>query len=392
MDPATNANDNGKRARTSKKTHNAHPQQPPTAVQMARLAAAVTIASLPPAIKSLASTYHQQFLQLRIDLRVLESTESRLAKEDFVPHSTRFKFDLNASARVKEHAGNEYTTLAERADLALCIFKVAAKRQIVQLVELEIKTLKLAIARLFCQAIGTLAIAMCIHHPQVEGPHQAHFLVYLVFERHHRTLLEFSELSPDTPQDFFDLFQETHPVPTGAHQHSTLELHETYAVDAAEVSFKELVDALFCRSWLAYIHAKQQTQRQLELQEYVETQLKERATQPVAMEIDQITTDSPELAEAVKAQVAQHTKSLQAQVSRLTNTLNGLKNMPSGATKSGARQQKKKDSTPRAAQQPPAARKAAVADSDTPASTTRPPRGRNNKPKKNKRRPKNSSS
>jgi hypothetical protein len=32
------------------------------------------------AIKALASKYQQQFLQLRIDLRILESTKSRLAK------------------------------------------------------------------------------------------------------------------------------------------------------------------------------------------------------------------------------------------------------------------------------------------------------------------------
>jgi hypothetical protein len=80
---------------------------------MAKMAASVTIASLPTAIKSLASKYHQQFLHLRIDLLCIqESTESRLAKEDFEPHLTRFKFDLKASTRVKEQAGNEYKTLA----------------------------------------------------------------------------------------------------------------------------------------------------------------------------------------------------------------------------------------------------------------------------------------
>jgi hypothetical protein len=143
------------------------------------MAASVTIASLPTAIKSLASKYHQQFLQLRI----LESTESRLAKEDFEPHSTCFKSDLKASTRVKEQAGNEYTTLASRANLALHVFKSAAKRQIVALVELEIKTIKTAISKLYCQAIGTLAIACCIHHPTVEGAHKAPVLEYLLGQR-----------------------------------------------------------------------------------------------------------------------------------------------------------------------------------------------------------------
>jgi hypothetical protein len=395
MDSATDANDNNKRARVGKtrtKPPLSRPHQPSTAVQMARMAASVTIASLPTAIKSLASKYHQQFLQLRIDLRILETTESRLAKDDFEPHSTRFKFDLKASTRVKEQAGNEFTTLASRADLALNIFKCAAKRQIVALVELEIKTLKTAIAKLFCQAIGTLAIASCIHHPTVEGAHKAPVLVYLVFERHHRDLLRFSELSPRSPQDFFDLFQEVHPVPQGVHQHATLDLGETYAVESAEASFKDLIDALFCRSWLTYLHAKEDILRQLELQEFVEGQLKEQATAPVAMEVDLITTDSPELAEAVKAQVAQSTKSLQAQVSRLTNKLNELKNMPSGAPKSRAQPKKKKDPTLQAVKQPPAASKAAVDVNDLPASKPRPAPGKSRKQRKKKNKPKNSSS
>jgi hypothetical protein len=114
-----------------------------------------------------------------------------------------------------------------------------------------------------------------------------------------------------------------HAVPEGAHQHSTLDLTETYAVDAAKASFKDLIDALFCRSWIAYVPScKRKNQRQFELQEFIESMLKDRATAPVAMEIDQITTDSSELTDAVKAQVTKHTKSLQSQVSQQTNQLN----------------------------------------------------------------------
>jgi hypothetical protein len=68
------------------------------------------------------------------------------------------------------------------SQLVLKIFNCAAKRQIVQLIELEIKTLKYAIAKLYCQTVGTLPIALYIHHPSVEGAHKAPLLVYLVFE------------------------------------------------------------------------------------------------------------------------------------------------------------------------------------------------------------------
>jgi hypothetical protein len=167
---------------------------------------------------------------------------------------------------------------------------------------------------------------------------------------------------------------------------------KAYAADAAEASFKDLLHAIFCRSWTTYTKAKEETLCQLELQEFDESQLKEQATAPVAMDVVLITTDSPELADAVKAQVARHTKNLQSQVSRLTNKINKLENMPSGAPKSRAQPKKKKDSTLHAAKLPPATQKTAAVVKDTPASKTKPPRGRGNRPKKKKSKPKDISS
>jgi hypothetical protein len=64
----------------------------------------------------------------------------------------------------------------------------------------------------------------------------------------------------------FNLLQEVHPVPEGVHKFASLDLSEKYAVDAPEAKFKDLLDALFCHSWTAYLHAKYETLRQLELQ------------------------------------------------------------------------------------------------------------------------------
>jgi hypothetical protein len=163
------------------------------------------------------------------------------------------------------------------------------------------------------------------------------------------------------------------PLPRGAPRArrrtptlNVLDPTKAYAADAAEASFKDLLHAIFCRSWTTYTKAKEETLCQLELQEFDESQLKEQATAPVAMDVVLITTDSPELADAVKAQVARHTKNLQSQVSRLTNKINKLENMPSGVSKSHAQPKKKKDSTLHAAKLPPAAQKAAAVVKDTP--------------------------
>jgi hypothetical protein len=181
---------------------------------------------------------------------------------------------------------------------------------------LEIKTIKYAIANLFCQVVRTLDIALYIHHPTVEGAHKATLLIDLIFEQHHQGLLRFSKMSPEAPQDFFNLFQEVHPIPEGIHQHSMLDLNDMDAIDAADASFKDLLDAPFCCSWTVYIHVlEEETLCQLDLQESVKNQLKEQATAPAEMDVNLITTNSPELAKAVKAHVAKHTKSHQSLVS-----------------------------------------------------------------------------
>ncbi len=82
MDPVTEANPNGKRVRFT-----AAQNQQPTTIEKAKLPISVSLASLPPPIKSLAIKYNSIFLKLRIDLPNLETTNSRFAHEAFIPHS-----------------------------------------------------------------------------------------------------------------------------------------------------------------------------------------------------------------------------------------------------------------------------------------------------------------
>jgi hypothetical protein len=84
-----------------------------------------------------------------------------LAKEEFIPHLACFKFDLNGSKRIKELARKQYKTLIEQAEIALFLFKSAAKKQIVLLVKLEILTAKKAIAKIFCDATGINCLHFC---------------------------------------------------------------------------------------------------------------------------------------------------------------------------------------------------------------------------------------
>jgi hypothetical protein len=198
-----------------------------------------------------------------------------------------------------------------------------------------------------------------------------------MFERQHQTLLAFSEIPPQNPQEFFTHLHDTCPLPgDGVHKIVLLGPEAVTHVEALEEPLKALLDALFCRSWQAYLDSKETTVRQLALQDFVESEIKERATAAVAMDIDSLTADSAEVGMVIKEQVANATKNLQKQVSRLQNQLN-VKNKSPGAAKSRARSTKKKDTS----QARPAARKAADAVKEPASAKKKAPRGRGNKPK-----------
>jgi hypothetical protein len=253
---------------------------------------------------------------------------------------------------------------------------------------LEIKVCKDEIAKEFCKGVFAIAGAFAINHPLIDA-YGCLDLIYMVFENHSPMLLEFTELA--NAQAFFDRFKTATALPEEAHVDATLSLEHQQPVAAGQEPLKNLLHALFVQSWTAYLAVKSEQQRQLALQEFLEAALKDSATEPVAMMLDGLTLESPELQDFVTSAIADQTKSLQSQVSKLHNQLNA-KNQSKGAkSKASALPQKQKGrKDPPARQRKPkdtaAGQKAAnVAKGSTDANNNR------GKPKR-KSRPKNTAS
>jgi hypothetical protein len=179
----------------------------------------ILLALLPATITTLAESLLDKFLKLRIELLGLEKTKSRLSKEDFRPISTRFKFDLNTSTRVKEQANAQYEALSDSCQVDIAVCKNQLKVSICKLVDLEIEVIKTVIATHFCEAVGSLAIACAISTPTIED-HLADDLVFHTFDVHHETLLRHSEILE--AQDFFTLFKTATLHPDAVHEHASL--------------------------------------------------------------------------------------------------------------------------------------------------------------------------
>ncbi len=241
MDTATQNNENGKRAPAN--AQRASSQRSST-IQDTRFAASILLASLPATITTLAESLLDKFLKLRIELLSNKKTRSRLSKEDVRPISTRFKFNLNSSTRVKEQANAQYEVLSDSCQVDIAVCKNQLKNTICKLVDLEIEVIKTVIATHFCEAVGTLAIACAISSPTIEN-HLADDLVFHTFEENHETLLQHSEI-PEA-QDFFNFFKTATLHPSATHEHATLSARSC-SVSCLEDSFKQLIETLFVRT------------------------------------------------------------------------------------------------------------------------------------------------
>lgn len=312
MDIATEPNNNGKRARANAQTRSS---QRTSALQDARFAASVTLASLPATIKALAEPLLDTFLKLRIELYNLEENKSRLSKADYSPISTRFNFNLSTSTRVLEQANDQYETLSDRCQMDLAVCKDNLKKSISSLVDLEMKVIRDDISKHFCVSIGSLAVACAIATPTIESRF-ADDLVFLVFDSHYAMLLDYSEITD--VQTFFNLFKTATAHPAEPYENSTLCVERARAVSPIENSFKDLIHILFVRTWQTYLATKDQAERDLELQAFVEDRLKRSATEPVAMELDNITADSPALDALISSKISVHEKRMEKMMSRLS--------------------------------------------------------------------------
>ena len=361
MDPATEANNNGKRARTADEVAQLSSTASP--LEKAKFCANVALASLPATIKSLVQGFHSEFLALKNELSRLSATRERLSQDDYVPVSARIKFELTASPRVSELADAQFKALAERTASHLLFYQTEIKIELLKLNDIELILARDALNQLYCKAVGAIGTAIAINHPDV-AVHHSKDLVALVFEHHHEVLLAHTTIK--TPQEFFDLLKIATVDPTPAHTFQSLDEDRNALVMPAAQTLRDLLDALFVRSWDTYLAAKEEQARQLTLKAFVDITLKERSTAPVAMELDQVTTDSPALAAFIADQVTKSTAKLRSQVSHLQKSKTprtSSKNKPRGAHPSSARNTKKTDATTN--KRAPKGPRAANADNDT---------------------------
>lgn len=140
-----------------------------------------------------------------------------------------------------------------------------------------------------------------------------------MYEHYFDVLLQHSELF--TPQEFFDVLKTSMNDSTPAHTFPSLSNEAGYTVEPTAAGLNFLLNSFFVQRWDTYLQAKAEEARLLLLKEFIDTTLKESATVPVAMALNEITMESPQLAAFVSDQVKKFTDKLRGQVSQLQKQL-----------------------------------------------------------------------
>jgi hypothetical protein len=317
------------------------------------------IMTLPLTMQPLAEKHSDIFLNLRKDLMKLYDTKKRLANEDFTPRSTRVKFQLGATDRVKENAAAEFDSLVSRCNMIVDDFHTGVKSQISATVDLEIKVLQELIRKEFCLGvhalIGFRAVALSLTSSQ------SHTLAL------HTVLSNMDTLSKYTETPSEEIFLSTYKSATNdiTPLLEFITLTEEAIADIQEhVSpFLRTIDDIYVKPWDSYANAKKNQIRTNELKQYVDTHLKEYSTAQTAMDLEDGSLTQTVVKELVgdavdkalkpyKKMVADLTKKLHANNKKAspkspdTNSSNKAKNNNRGAKNASAPSTKKKGPKP----------------------------------------------
>jgi hypothetical protein len=131
------------------------------------------------------------------------------------------------------------------------------------LVGLEIQVNKTNIALHFCVAIGSLAITCMIATPTIIKDLKDN-LIYQTYKNNYETLLTYSEI--DEAHTFFDNLKTATEHLMEPHQHALLFAACCHVISPLEDNFEDLIRTLFpVRTWKAYLTAKDQDKRDLQL-------------------------------------------------------------------------------------------------------------------------------
>ena len=135
----------------------AQDNQPKSATQAAKQKIAEAVATLHEALRPFANKKAREFFSYYASQEQYNGTVKKLSDDGFIPHSTRFKFELVGSKRVSE--GAEFATLKAESTAIVKEFQLKLRDKIRSAADLEGKALRKVASKTMIDATVKMAEA-----------------------------------------------------------------------------------------------------------------------------------------------------------------------------------------------------------------------------------------
>ena len=258
-----------------------------------------------------------------VRLKNLETTQQnkllRVSKQDYVPISARFKFDLKSNATVQKT--DEFKALETSCKTAMETFQHSIKQNVIETVNLEIGQNKNNIEQLFCKSCHKLAQTLLLEkNPTVLSQKNARNLS-LVCIQNNPTLLTYTGMTRTT---FYPHFGTVIADPTITDNGPELNSQDQQELDALQLTDKLrlLLENIFQSAWkkLQKIHQFKETEKQLAAL-FIETPLEDMTDETNEEIGEQPTVEATSIISMVETAVKEKTKELNKKISALEQKL-----------------------------------------------------------------------
>lgn len=328
------------------------------------------LASLQNPLPILGRQQYLKFAKLNKQRDDLIRRQAKLdPSTDYFPNSMNFNFTLQAPESLK--GTTEYAALAESCKASIHKMKTDLREQSLKIIDLEAKALTKAISVLFCESVilfASTAVKLC---PEIAEKPGIRNLVISTFEdefddpidesltqvsqqeyppwniltddnilreRESKLLryscMKFRLLELSDLQDFFTSY---HSVMSAKDAIETSERHipgtgrfgTHMGWETIKPTFQEMIKVIFFDSRCEYLNQKVTLKRQATVTAWASTALDESASMEIALDIDKVNLQSPELQDLIDsritAKVSKANATEKARIAQLEKQLRQLK-------------------------------------------------------------------
>ncbi|CAJ1951614.1 unnamed protein product [Cylindrotheca closterium] len=370
---------------------------------------AITALTANGSLQELQRTYFRElfteFIKLKKNLKNLNDRQITLNQDDYVPRSTKFKFQLHSSARLLEESKADVDKVEHACNTAVGLMQTTICDELKKLVKLEIASVQKAIQHCIARSVVVIAITLAIGDPDLSETKSCDIYQFIFDTADAQTppFLKHSEFSNvNAVYDCIFALAHAHtPAETGTTAYRYEADRIMYAVTATSptvVVFQHIFQALFVDSWDTFEKQTSTIANTELMKKFIALARAETSTATTAMAIADLDLTNPQtvqdiINQRVNDQICEKTKKLEQQLQTIQRSM--VKNDVRGATRPGASIKKKK-STPN--RQPSASNSgkqqlktvakadAVVADSSKRKSTSRKKTLQKNKPSRNNSR------